>query len=584
MQGQPRKPGASRRETTDRPMVVANHRGRIPRGARGLVLAAWAAVALAPVAWSQEAPALERVPHPDLSTLPGEKAEALRPAVEFFENQRGSLEGRQLGLAFGRLGLNYLAQEQGAAAAAALRNAMALDPTNARWPYFLALYYDESGQAEEAVEAYRKSLRNQTGYLPGYLRLGDALLSLDRLKEAEAAFQVVLGVDRDNPPALAGMGRVALAQGDARRAVGLFTRALRIQPQATVLHGDLAAAYRALGETAEAEQAEAEAGDVEPVTEDPLYAFLYAHEQGADHYLTAAAVAEKLGEAAAAIRMYEVAAALRPGDTRTLVRLGELQAGAGQADEALFSFARVLALEPGNVKANYYTGMLMEQRGDEAAAEQHYRAALAREEQLVEPRMLLANILMRRGEYDQAGEEYARIAHQLPGSVEVMHLLGLAWLAAGQCQWAHPVLLRALNMAPGDPAVTTALSRAYATCPGVTEEQQARALEAARVMYETRPGMETAATLAMTSAAAGNFSDAVDFQTQAIFEALKAEDQQRLSWLKENLDHYEAGQPAASPWPAGAEVYRPRRLAPVVPVPAEAAATPAAEAPPAGGS
>ena len=49
---------------------------------------------------------LELVPHPDLSDLSPEVRERLEPAAEYFRSQRATLEGRSLGLAYGRMGIN----------------------------------------------------------------------------------------------------------------------------------------------------------------------------------------------------------------------------------------------------------------------------------------------------------------------------------------------------------------------------------------------------------------------------------------------------------------------------------------------
>jgi hypothetical protein len=136
----------------------------------------------------------------------------------------------------------------------------------------------------------------------------------------------------------------------------------------------------------------------------------------------------------------------------------------------------------------------------------------------------------------------------------------MAWLAADECQWAHPVLLRAFQLAPGDGATLTALARAYSTCDEATDEQRAQALETTRAMYDRDPTQQTAETLAMASAANGLFEEAVDFQAQAIFEALKQNEKSVLPWMQSNLERYKAGQPAEDPWSLDAQVYRPRSL------------------------
>jgi predicted Zn-dependent protease len=179
--------------------------------------------------------------------------------------------------------------------------------------------------------------------------------------------------------------------------------------------------------------------------------------------------------------------------------------------------------------------------------------------------MLLANSLMRQRQFGDAAEHYSQIIRQLPDQTEVQYLLGLAWLAGGECGLAHQSLLRALKLSEGDSDILVALARAYATCPDATAEQRQQALDAAEARYGASPGRDEAETLAMACAANGRFEDAVDFQTQAIFEALKEGDTSRAEWHRTNLARYEQQQPAAEPWPLSDPIYYPRPLAPPVP-------------------
>ena len=543
---------------------------RSTRGAMALTaLLALGTVWLQPAAWAQDAgPDLELVPHPELSELDPAVRARLEPGIDFFRTQRAQLEGRPLGLAYGRIGINYLAHGQYDAAEACLHNARALDPQNPRWPYLLGYLRQETGDAEGAVTAYRDSLKLNRAYTPGFVRLGQVLLNEGRADEAEAAFQVGVEKDRNDPVGLMGLGDVAMSRGQPASAIPLYQRGLRNAPEASLFHARLSEAYRKQGNEAAAAKEAAQAGTVEPVLSDPLVAFVQAHTRGAAHYREAARAAEEAGDVAAAIKFYEITTSIQPDDTESLVRLGELQGSAGQLDEAFATFARVASLEPDNAKANYFVGTLLERQGNEGEAARFYERALQTRPELVEPRILLANSLMRQGEFDAAGEHYAQIAHQLPDNVEVQYLLGMAWLAAGQCGWSHQVLDRALSMQPGDGQVMVALARAYSICDDATAEQREQALVAATAMYERAPGGDSAETLAMAAAANGHFEDAVDLQAQAMFEALRRGDENALAWLRENMGRYEAGQPASAAWPRTAEVYRPRSLHASAPAPA----------------
>jgi tetratricopeptide (TPR) repeat protein len=531
-----------------------------------IAFVATALVTMKPLpAQEDSAPSLELVPHPELSTLKPEVRERLGPAVDYFRSQRGRLDGRQLGLAYGRMGMNYQAWEQQEAAAACYRNAMALDPENPRWPYLYAVYAEESGDVQGAIEYYRKSLVMQPTYTAAYNRIGRVFIDAGMLREAQAAFEVVLTQDPDNAAGLAGMGEVAAANGQHEKAVGLFRRALDQQPEATQVHYQLGLSYRALGRQDEAQAELEKAGQRAPSIEDPLLSFVQAMTQGADKYIEDARVSVKVGRPDLAVRFYDLATSIEPDNTDVLVEMGNLQGGTGDLDGALLTFARVLSQEPDRAEAAYFVGAILEQKGEQAEADRYYARALETRPELVQPRMLLANSLMRQRQYDEAAEHYSQIIRQLPEETEVQYLLGLAWLADGQCELAHKSLLRALKLSKGDADILVALSRAYSTCPDATAEQRQQALDSAEARYGDSPGLDEAETLAMASAANGRFEDAVDFQTQAIFEALKEGDTSRAEWHKANLARFEEQRPAVEPWPLSDPIYYPRPLAPPVP-------------------
>ncbi|KPK44277.1 MAG: hypothetical protein AMJ65_03530 [Phycisphaerae bacterium SG8_4] len=461
------------------------------------------------------------------------------------------------------MGINYLAHQQQEAAGACFRNANSLDPKNPRWPYLLAVHYEETGFLDNSVESYRAALQLDPAYLPGYIRLGRVFMELNRFDEAEAAFMVVVRADENNAAALTGLGRVAFQRQQYKEAINYFEKAMSIEPEADVLHYRLGMAYRALGEAERAREELAQAGERRPVIVDPLLGIVHSHIRGAQHYLRRAAAAESEGDLQAAIGFYKVAVSVAPFDINALLRLGQLQAFSAEPEQALESFSRVLGLEPGNAIANYFFGTLLEQRGEDAEARNYYERALETEPGLLEPRFQLANSLMRAGEYQDAAGNYAQIAQSQQENAELIYRLGMAWLAAGQCEDAVPVLLAAYRLAQRSPRVTTAATRALSTCSNVTDDQKKQALAAAQAMYAENPAMETAETLAMAAAANGKYQDAVDFQAQAIFEGLKQHQQSRLEWMQNAMAHYRNGEPAPRPWESGADVYQPPRVPPL---------------------
>jgi tetratricopeptide (TPR) repeat protein len=517
---------------------------------------------LSPVSAQQEAdlPDLKLVPHPDLSKIDPEVSRRLQPAVDFFRDQRMSLEGGQLGLAYGRMGINYLANGQQAAAGACFYNAMALDTTNPRWPYLLGIHYEQTGDPEAAAASFGHALDLAFSFTPALIHRSQMQLLLNQPEEAETGFFVAVRRNPEDPAALAGLGQALFLQGKYAEALDALQKALDLDPEANSIHGQLAAVYRAMGEDSKAASEQAKAGDRKPRIDDPLMTFVRSHAGDFDRYMAAAALARENNSPDAAIQGYELAASIQPGNIEALMKLGEMNAATGRLDAAMVAFSRLLAIEPDNAKANYFVGMLFEQTGNDAEAEVAYRKALEAEPQLVEPRLLLANSLMRRKAFSEAGENYGQIAHVLPKNAEVTYLLGMAWLASGDCQWAHPVLARGLKLSPGDEQMVVAATRAFAICDDSTDEQKIQALETATALYLKDPSMRNAETLAMASAANGKFTAAVDFQAQAIFEALKTDKDAGLEWLQANMALYQENKMAQQAWSPDAEVFKPRRV------------------------
>jgi tetratricopeptide (TPR) repeat protein len=96
-----------------------------------------------------------------------------------------------------------------------------------------------------------RDVRSQRG-------LGSALMQLDRLSEAAAAFEQALALDPNDYESYYQLGRIAFRQDRLEDATAAFSKGLEIHPLAEA-HADLARVYRARGMRAEAKQHSEEA-------------------------------------------------------------------------------------------------------------------------------------------------------------------------------------------------------------------------------------------------------------------------------------------------------------------------------------
>ncbi len=143
------------------------------------------------------------------------------PAREVVEGKRRAvLATPRSGTAWGELAMAFDAHDVSAEALVCYRQAMDLDPNDARWPFLLALQRNKRGTGddkEEAVRLYRRAAScpaaSSAQRATALLTLADLLTELGRGDEAAPLYQQVYAADPSNPWAAYRVG-VALADRD----------------------------------------------------------------------------------------------------------------------------------------------------------------------------------------------------------------------------------------------------------------------------------------------------------------------------------------------------------------------------------
>ena len=152
--------------------------------------------------------------------------------------------------------------------------------------------------------------------------------------------------------------------------------ALRLAPDATRLHYEMAMAERGLGNRAEAARELAAAGTVGVKAADPLLDGVSSRRQGERAHLVRGRLAFVNGRMREAAEEFGAAVAAEPRSVPGLVGLGSALGTLGDSDRALDAFARAIALDPGNVAAHYNAGRLHAARGETEAALREFDAVI----------------------------------------------------------------------------------------------------------------------------------------------------------------------------------------------------------------
>ena len=123
--------------------------------------------------------------------------------------------------AIGELAMAYEMNGFADSALVGYRQAAALAPTNAKWPYFESLVLASFGDYEVAIEALDRALALDATYAAGWIWKGRLHLELNELSEATNAFQQALEMETQTA-AIVGLAQVALRKHRAEYALELL--------------------------------------------------------------------------------------------------------------------------------------------------------------------------------------------------------------------------------------------------------------------------------------------------------------------------------------------------------------------------
>jgi tetratricopeptide (TPR) repeat protein len=220
------------------------------------------------------------------------------------------------------------------------------------------------GDIEGAKTAIRKAIdgRDPNEPEPGAWAIVQAAMIFWHLGDyggADAGFDKALQLFSDYPPALAGKGRVALAKGDAARAVELLASSYQKSPLVETAWL-LADAKEAAGDAKGAEEARAKVVKTGRQTDPRTLAQFYA---------------TKGIEAAEALRLAEEELKVR-GDIYTQDALAWALYRAGKFKEAREASDKAIALGTKDARLLYHAGAIRIALGDTAAGEKLVGEAL----------------------------------------------------------------------------------------------------------------------------------------------------------------------------------------------------------------
>ena len=481
------------------------------------------------------------VPVPDTSAFePSVRTKLAQARADLDRVAATHPSNQDLGRAYGELAMTYHAQDLVKPAEAAYDNARRLAPRDLRWAYLEGHMYNDASRPPEAMRAFEAALAIDGTDLPTLISLGQVYLQNGDLDHAQQMFEKALPNKEGRAAAETGLAKVAMTRHDYKAAIQHFEEAIKLWPSATNLYHPLAAAYRAVGDRAKAEESIAryDVRGAEPSIEDAAADALAAKVVASRVLLRRGQRDGKAGRFDLAEVAFRAAFAADPTNAEALANLGISLANLGRTDEAQKALVEALRMDENFAVAQMSLGVILDRQGLDQAAAEHYAAALKLDPDNIQATVYLADLRMRSGRPAEAAELYrAALAHS-PNSGRMQVSLAMAYIKAKRYADARKILEAAITAQPNNAEATNALARVLATAPDASLRDGPRALQLAKTLFESKRNPDVGQTYAMALAETGAFDQAATLQneTMIVYERMKAPAD--TAFLARNLERY----------------------------------------------
>jgi len=269
-----------------------------------------------------------------------------------------------------------------------LQAALRVNPYQGEWHYNLGLTLDAMGRYDEAVEAFKSALEHHGRDPEILINLGVDSLRLHKATEAVRYFEQAQELDSDNEASFYHRISAYAQLGDHEQAELMFYMACQLNEHSPHAHFNLAGSLLDRHEVDHAIACLDKVRKQEPDFPD---------------------VNARLGEAYSikgqldrACRAYRRQLRLDPGDTQTLMALGELLTQMDRPVEAAEKFRRVTELDPTHVGAHFALGDLALRSHDLDSAQMSFELVLRLNPARPEAHLKLARIALHRRRLEEA--------------------------------------------------------------------------------------------------------------------------------------------------------------------------------------
>ncbi len=453
--------------------------------------------------------------------------------------------------AYGEMGLWFHAYQLSHGALASYLNARQLAPESARWAYYLGVLYSSLGRTDEARGEFEAFLRLKPGDVAALVRLAELELAAGRADSAEVLLHDAVAQAPECARAMVGLAAVLEGRGDHAGATDWLARAAEHQPESQQIRYALALSYRRVGELERAAALLAFSDpqawpDVRMV--DPLANHLRDLDVGLHGNLRRARRAIQNGRQEAGLRFFR--RALDADATSTEAWLGAARSldALGRLGDSVDELSKALSVLPENSKIRTALASHLVRFGRDAEAREHFEEALAIDPDSRSARRGLGDLLVAENDLEGAARLFAQLRSSgLTPELASRH--GLTLIRLGRYAEARRSLEEDLLRLGQHRKLELLLARLLATAPAPQVRDGRRALELARAVFESSPGLDAAEIVVMGLAETGRFEAAVSAQEGLLRSVERAGRSDLLPSLELRLRQFQSREACRDPLP-----------------------------------
>lgn len=260
----------------------------------------------------------------------------------------------------------------------AYREALKLNPQNAKIHYNLSLALSKLGDLAGEKKELEESVKLDRSYAPAHNRLGALYMAGGKRLEAERFFQTAIALDPQSYEAENNLGVLYVQEGKYQEGAEMFRKAIESNPQFTEGHINLAFVLIDGGQLPQAREQLEKATQLSP---------------GNVKALTALGIVEgELGDYENAMKRFQKAVTLEPNSPEAHLNLGLLLAKHFSMTQALAEFSEAARLDPKSAIAHFNKGRALFALGQRKEAREELEAACRLQVDYTEAQHLLALI------------------------------------------------------------------------------------------------------------------------------------------------------------------------------------------------